>query len=171
MRIYGHCSQKPKESWGSQSPVTWVCPGPVHVFTTQMRGPLQMTQRKAGNRTRRCSGSRTIEKWTQGPSIVIPLIHHFSPEEKRRHLRKGRVSYYVSCVRFIYLVFKGGGGRSYSASGIQPVTFLFWNITCGTTINQTIMDATLKAAQASVKEMIYEISLILNIYDAVFGKG
>lgn len=33
------------------------------------------------------------------------------------------------------------------------------------------MDVTLKAAQASVKEMIYEISITLNIYDAVFGKG
>lgn len=31
------------------------------------------------------------------------------------------------------------------------------------------MDATLKAAQASVKGMIYEISITLNIYDAIFG--
>lgn len=111
-----------EERWGSQPPVTWVCPGPVHAFATQIRRPLQTTQREAGKRTRRCSGSRTIEERAQGPSIVIPLIHHFSPELLKR---KG-----ASCVRERWAIMSAAldsfsflsrelDGRGYTPSGIH----------------------------------------------------
>ncbi len=129
-----------EERWGSQPLVTWERPGPVHAFATHTRGPLQTTQSQAGKRTMRCSRRRTTEEWTQGPSFVIPLIHQFSPGLLKR--------IGANCVREVWAIMWAVLQASISflsmsevvgvtylsgPNGIKPVTFLLWDITCGTT--------------------------------------
>lgn len=129
-----------RERWGLRPPVTWERQGPIHTFATHTRGPLQMTQRQAGKRTMRCCGRRTTEEW---PSFVIPLICQFSP---------GLLEMIgATCIRDGW------------ATGFKRVTFLLWDITCGTT-SWVISDAILNAMQTMfmLKAISHLISIQLN---------
>lgn len=150
--------------------VTWERPGPVHASATHTRGPIQMTQRQAGKRTKRCSGRRTTEEWTQGPSFVTALICQFSPGLLKRIgvtcIREGWAIMWAVQASISFLSMSEVAGVTYlsAPNGIKSVTSLLWDITCGTTTSKVISDTSKDAAQTMfmLKEMIHWISIKLN---------
>lgn len=99
-----HCCQKQRREVRLAASRHLRAPRPVHAIATRIKGPRQMTQKAWGRGDKGDNSGGECN----GPSIVIPFIHRFSPGLLRRKGwtgRRGKRYVSFNSLSYIHLFF------------------------------------------------------------------